>query len=221
MRGTHPIQSLRYRLRLRDADRLKRALRRHLPRDAVIVEAGAHRGEDTADLAHLFPHGHIHAFEPAPPAYEALRATVGDRPNVTCHQLALGTTEGTAPMWVEPQAPNYSSLLQPTATIEVFGGSFTEVDVEIATLGRWAEREGIRRVDGMWLDMQGGELAMLKAAGAIFETTRALILEISSVEMYAGAPLWPEVRSWLQGEGFTIQSEKWEHETYGNALAVR
>ena len=76
-------------------------------------------------------------------------------------------------------------------------------------------------IDGMWLDMQGYELSALKGAGPLLDSVRALILEISAVELYEGCTLWPDVREWLTCRGFRIQSEWWSHETFGDALAVR
>jgi 2-O-methyltransferase len=54
-----------------------------------------------------------------------------------------------------------SSVLAPEEHLTVFPDiPFDEiVEVEMTTIAAWAEREGIQRVDGMWLDMQGYELA--------------------------------------------------------------
>jgi FkbM family methyltransferase len=227
----HPIQSLQYRLKLARGPSVERpslkrqALKRFLPEDAVIVEAGAHAGSDTAALAQMLPAAEIHAFEPIPALYERLRRNTAAFSNVRTYPLALGAVVTTKPMWVGGGAEDgSSSLLAPKAHLDVYEEITFEhtVTVNVTTLAAWAEREGINRVDGMWLDMQGYELAALQAAGPLLSTTRALIVEMSGVELYDEAPLWPEVRQWLEEHGFRIEAESW-HETGvdGDALAVR
>lgn len=203
----------------------KRRLRRHLAQDAVIVQAGAHNGMETLELARMFPGGQIHAFEPVPRLYEELqRSTIGC-PNVTTYRMALGDTEEVRSMWIAGGAQDASSsMLPPKDHLDVFPEITFEnvIPVDVTTLAAWARREGIDRIDGLWLDMQGYELAALKAAGDLVATTRALVLEVSAAELYEEAPLWPEVRAWLEGAGFSIEAEKWDATgTWGDALAVR
>jgi FkbM family methyltransferase len=227
----HPIRSVQHRLQpLRrpsvSSPSLKRhALKRLLPDDAVIVEAGAHSGRDTVALARLFPRGRVHAFEPVPALYEELCRTASGCPNVSTYPLAIGSAETVQSMWIGAGGgEGSSSLLAPKAHLEVFPEvAFDDtVSVSVTTLSAWAEREGLARVDGMWLDMQGQELAALKSAGSWLATTKVVVLEISAVELYEGAPLWPEVREWLAAQGFRIADESWHHTgASGDALAVR
>ena len=60
----------------------KRALTRFIPADAVIVEAGAHRGFDTVQFARLWPEGTIHAFEPVPEKYDPFEVATNTSPLV-------------------------------------------------------------------------------------------------------------------------------------------
>ena len=113
--------------------------------------------------------------------------------------------------------------MEPTEHLDEFPEiAFEETtSVQVTTLASWAEREGVDRIDAMWLDMQGYELAALRAAGPILETTRAIIMEVLATELYAGAPLWPEVQAWLESQGFRIEQEHWYRESFGDVLAVR
>lgn len=204
---------------------LRQGLKRHLPADSVVVEAGAHRGIVTVQLADLWPEGEIHAFEPIPELYDDLRRRTAGRPNVKTYPMALGPDEKVQSMWVGGGGDDASSsLLPPKAHLDVYPDISFErtVPVDVTTLAGWAEREKIDRLDGLWLDMQGYELAALKGAGGLLATTSALVLEISAVELYEGCPLWPEVRTWLEGAGFHIEEEVWHGpKAYGDALAVR
>jgi FkbM family methyltransferase len=202
----------------------KQALKRYIPTDAVIVEAGAHRGIDTVQFARLWPDGRIHAFEPVPHVYGHLLRNTAHYRNVKTYQLALGDRDAAMPMWLSDPKHDYSSsLLEPREHLDEFPEiAFEETtSVQVTTLASWAEREGIDRIDGMWLDMQGYELAALKAASPILETTRAIIMEVSATELYAGVPLWPEVQGWLESQGFRIEQEHWYRQSFGDVLAAR
>jgi FkbM family methyltransferase len=202
----------------------KRALKPYIPRDAVIVEAGAHRGIDTVEFARLWPEGRIYAFEPVRHVYEHLQRNTAGYHNVTTYQLALGDRDAVMRMWLSDREHDYSSsLLEPRRHLDEFPeiGFEETASVPVTTLASWAEREGVDRIDGMWLDMQGYELAALKAAGPVLETTRAIILEVSATELYAGVPLWPEVKAWLEAEGFLIEQERWYRQGFADVLAAR
>jgi FkbM family methyltransferase len=202
----------------------KRALKRYLPTDPVIVEAGAHHGLDTLQFTRLWPAGQIHAFEPVPHVYEHLQRNTAPYSNVRIYQLALGDRDAAMPMWLSDRTHDYSSsLLEPREHLDEFPEiAFEETtSVQVTTLASWAEREGIDRIDGMWLDMQGYELPALKAAGPILDTTRAIIMEVSAKELYARVPLWPEVRAWLESQGFQIEQEHWHRQGFGDVLVAR
>lgn len=182
-----------------------------LPPDPVIVEAGAHVGLDTVELSRLWPAGVIHAFEPIPHIYRSLETRTQELSNVKCHQLALGAINGSAPMWVSESATEESSsLLDPKKHLDVWPDVRfrTQLEVPVMTLDDWAQHEGIPRVDFLWLDMQGMELAMLQRSTRLLPMVKAMILEVFLEELYAGAPLWPDVRAWLNDRDFNVVKEQ-------------
>ena len=65
-----------------------------LPPDPVIIEAGAHHGEDTIVLANSA--AHVYAFEPVPDCYHLAEQTVDDLSNVTLSSLALSNEQTTS-----------------------------------------------------------------------------------------------------------------------------
>src|SRR3954454_202432 len=115
MRLPRPIYAPLYRFGYQpDQPIAKRTLKRYLPRDAVIVEAGAHRGEDTLQFSYLWPKGHVHAVEPIPEPRAILERNVAGRRNVTVYPYALGAINGASPMWVSDGHDASSSLFEPT-----------------------------------------------------------------------------------------------------------
>ena len=69
------------------------------------------------------------------------------------------------------------------------------VTVPALTLDTWAEQNQCSRIDFLWLDMQGGELAAIQAAPHLLVTVQAIHLEVTTAELYENNPLYPEVRA--------------------------
>ncbi len=171
----------------------------------------------------MWPKGTIHAFEPVPTVYAQLETNTSGLRNVIRHRDALGDTEGEVEMWVSRGRDQASSSLRaPRDHLDIFPDvEFEKAVANATTIARWAERCGVDRVDAMWLDMQGHELSALKAAGPLLDQVRAMVVEMSLVELYEGCPLWPEVRGWLESQGFRVEIEDEYHPATGDALVVR
>lgn len=199
----------------------------HVPDRPVILEAGGHGGEDTERLASRWPDGWVHVFEPVPASFAIMTDRVGQFPNVTAYRLALSTTSGPSEMFLSAGAqgghqPGSSSLLAPTGHLEEFPDiTFGEtINIQCITLADWASTNGIGRIDLMWLDMQGMELPVLRASPQILATTRAVLMEVCRKELYADSPLYPEVMSWMRGQGFAPMIDR-VGVALGNVLFVR
>ncbi|MDA0677580.1 MAG: hypothetical protein O2788_06190, partial [Chloroflexi bacterium] len=112
----HPLRAGRY---VVHRDRIPyNAIAKYVPADPVIVEAGAHDGTTTVEMASFWPKSTIHAFEPVSSAAAEVRrkvAVFGER--VQCHQLALGDADSFMEMHVSGDgsagACQSSSLLAP------------------------------------------------------------------------------------------------------------
>jgi 2-O-methyltransferase len=203
-------QTLR-RMGIRPGEVPKSYFRSLLPLDPVVVEAGAHAGTDTVGLARAWPGGHVHAFEPVPSLFTRLVDRTSSMKNVSCYQLALGGAVTTSDMHVSGgESDGSSSLLSPSGHLEehplvTFDA---RIAVSVTTLNAWAVAAGVPRVDFLWLDLQGSELDVLKAGDVLLRTVSVVYAEVSLKPMYDSAPLYPEVRSWMEGAGFAVVREE-------------
>lgn len=203
----------------------KRYLARFLPRHPVIVDCGAHVGHDSFDMAMLWPQATIHAFEPVPAVFRELDKRMADVNNVRCYNLAISDKTGFQEMFVSGgTSDGSSSLLRPAEHLRDHPTvRFDEkVMVPTATFAEWAAREGVARVDFFWLDMQGFELQAMAASRDLLRSASAIHTEVSTRYTYDGVALYPELRSWLDGEGFVVAVQAipdgWD---MGNVLFVR
>lgn len=202
----------------------KQVLRDLLGPSAVVVEAGAHNGSDTAELAELFPDGHIHAFEPVDALRSELALRMGGVGNVSVYPYALWSSGGTMTMNLSGGSSDASSsLLVPKEHLEVHPSVTFQTAVEVPTIGLdvWSERYAVRRVDLLWLDLQGAELEVLASAPRLLGTVRAIYSEVNFQELYQGAGLYPQLRAVLAAHGFRVSAEDLRWKDAGNALFVR
>lgn len=65
-----------------------------------------------------------------------------------------------------------------------------------------AEESGLGSVDFIWLDMQGYELVALVGAKRVVARVSAIHMEVSNVQLYEGASLYPAVRRAMADWGF-------------------
>lgn len=204
-------------------------LKKFLPENPVILEAGAFDGEDALRMSGLWPAGMIHTFEPVPLLFLKTKAKTFNCKNVRCYQLALSEQTSRAQFFVSSNAQNEisgsGSLLEPKDHLKFYPDIKFNNGIEVQTinLDEWAQANQIDHIDFMWLDMQGAELAMIKAAPEILKTVKLIFMEIAFKETYKNVPLYPEVRAWLESQGFVVIFEETcgAAKAEGNALFYR
>jgi FkbM family methyltransferase len=198
----------------------------YLPSSPVILEAGAFNGADTTQFARRWPGAVIYSFEPVPELYDEARQRTADLAGVRLYPLALSGQRGSAVMHVAHTAPGInrassSMFPRPNTPVENAGQAYShDIEVQAVTIADWAEGEGVDRIDFMWLDMEGMELPVLRAAGPLLATVRAVCMEVGRDDFYVGAPVYGEIVSWMKGQGFRIAIDRvtlW----FGNILFVR
>lgn len=202
----------------------KEYIQKFLPKNPFILEAGAHIGIDTMEMATFWPEATIFAFEPVPFLFKKLQLNNKDHKHVSCFSEALSNKTGTAVFYISSgSSDGSSSLLQPISHLSDHPDvHFTQsTQVKTITLQEWAEKNNINHIDFMWLDMQGAELDMLKAAGTILDTVKVIYTEVSLKETYQNVPLYPEIKKWLEKKGFTVVREELPWQDMGNVLFVR
>jgi 2-O-methyltransferase len=202
----------------------KQYIKRFIRDDPTIVEAGAHAGWDTIEMSQLWSNGTIHAFEPVPSLYAQLQSNTKGLGNVRLYPYALSDKTGIANLFVSSGSSDASSsLLPPKEHLSEHPSVYFEesIDVPTITLNEWAKENGIEKVDLLWLDMQGYELAMLRGSCELLRTVSAIYTEVSLKEQYEGTPLYPQVRGWFEEQGFKVEREELAWADAGNVLFVR
>lgn len=206
-------------------------IRSLLPSTATIIEAGAFDGKDTLLLAQQFPEATIHTFEPVPDIFKLLTTNTQHIPNIRRYPYALSDHTGTAQFYVseKPSRPGKpfqaGSLLKPKERLQWSDAVYKEtIQVPTITLDEWATQNNISHIDFAWLDMQGLELNVLQASPRMLSTMQLIYTEVEFIEAYEGQYQYPEVKSWLESQGFTAIARDFTDQPdwfFGNVLFKR
>lgn len=202
----------------------KKEISKFLPKNAIIVEAGAHVGIDTIEMAKLWPSSTIYAFEPVPDIFEQLEKNTKNYKNVICVKMGLSDKEGIDKLFVSSgSSDGSSSLLKPKKHLELHPKVKFEdsIEISITTLSKWAKKNRIKKIDFLWLDLQGMEYRVLKKSGALLNKVKCIVTEVSLLENYSGGVLYKDLKGFLLKNGFIVEKEEILWEDGGNVLFVK
>ncbi|WP_431857361.1 FkbM family methyltransferase [Azospirillum sp.] len=198
---------------------LKEDFLSYLPEDAAIFECGAADGHDSVELASLFPKGMVYSVEASRREYAVLLEATRGCPNVRTFNFAISEAEGEATFYIYKDTIGRNTMLRPETSRQ---DEFEANTVPAMPLSAWAERNGITRLDLLWLDMEGAELMALQSAGDLIASVRAVYAEVSKTGMaFDGSCTYEEVARWLGERGFVVERELLPFNGEGNVLFVR
>ncbi|MGQ0733424.1 MAG: FkbM family methyltransferase [Acidobacteriota bacterium] len=161
----------------------------------VFVDVGANVGYYTLRALDLVGGtGQVHAFEIDPRPLKCLRKTVGaaSLTNVRLHETAVGDLNGVAALVMAGDAVH--------SRVSRTGDGVT---VPMTTLDAWRARSPDGRVQALKIDVEGGELGVLRGARTLLENDRPLVVcEALEEQLGAVGASVAALVAWLEGVGY-------------------
>jgi len=183
--------------------RFLRFLRRELGRGDVAVDVGANIGLFAVEMARCVGQsGRVFAYEPNPEVHDLLVDNVylnrvegtitGD---VTCRPVAVGSgADGSGTLQVRAKHRGMGSLITPDA-----GPAPGEPERhEVAIVDLDHELRGITEIRLVKIDVEGGELGVLRGMGRLLRERRVRLVDLELVDRHAGAT-WDDLAETLRG----------------------
>ena len=182
--------------------------------EETIVDAGANIGFFTLWAARLAPNSRVFAIEPVPESYRRLCENVnrnGLEHRVTCLNCALGGVAETRMVKVGKARSQAQRVVAFDPKSQV---TFASVATE--TLVNILDNQGIKTIDLLKMDIEGGEYETLfSVPPETLRRIRRVTLEYHpDVEGYTTGQLL----TFFQGSGFTLKRNICNREGYGLAL---
>lgn len=185
-----------------------------------IIDGGA-REMDRDNRWHAFPPEALefHAFEPDVQEAERLQGSKTERGSVVHFYPAgiwghSGSLEfehnnigGGSSFLHQNRAVTDRWKFQTSSKAEPTSNSFFPARYEtlpIISLADWARQNDIAVVDYLKLNVQGGELEILKGAGALLDDVLGVLTEVAFVESYKQRPMFSDIDSFMRSQGFAF-----------------
>lgn len=172
-------------------DITKQEIKELIGTGGMILDVGAFNGRDAAELAEVCETD-VHAFEPYPASYEAIKLL--HNPRLTIWTYALGGFNGTVPMHIAKGHVQSNSIRVPKKHKKIWPDIKFEskTNIKITMLDSWfrawqAQNPDCTKIDLIWLDVNGSEADFLIGAAKTLTVTRYIYIEYCEVELYEKA----------------------------------
>ena len=169
-----------------------------------VIDVGANKGQFSLAVRSLFPDVEIHAFEPLESEFQVFKSVVTGP--VKHYPMALGAEKAEARFYVTSRLDS-SSLFKPGQEHQDLYG-VTVSSSKAVPVVRLSDAIDVRRLATpilMKLDVQGGELDVLKGAAGILQFIDTIYTEASFVTLYERQPLAGEIIAFLANRGFALR----------------
>jgi len=192
-------------------------------KEPVILDIGAHFGQDSFTLRQLFRDARLWSFEPDPRNIYRLHQQ-GIKNISTLVEAAIGDQDGTAVMNLSNGTPpadsnprnaltaktpwsQSSSLKKPKEHLkDVPWVKFDKTsNVTVMKLDTFFAREKLDRIDVIWADVQGAEDQMIAGGQHALANTRYLYTEYDDREVYEGQLSLKEIMKRLPGKWIVLE----------------
>ena len=173
----------------------------------TIFDVGANRGLTTRTYRQLFPAAAIYCFEPFAASFAILAERYKGCRLVQPFQLAVSDAVGKSSFYYTNESVMNSLLpLSPRADLLTTSTESGTIDVQTTTLDAFCCEHNVTRIDILKLDVQGGELQVLRGATGILEDqlVRMIYTEVNFNEVYVGQAFFHDVSSFLHGYGYSL-----------------
>ena len=163
---------------------VREALRRRLTTASNCVDVGASSGDLLEHMVQLAPRGRHVAIEPLPAFAARLRKRF---PSIAVHQLALADADGVSEFHFVPRTPGYSGLER--RRYEREDEAVERISVRTSRLDGLLDPG--QRVDAIKIDVEGGELGVLRGARRVLAGDRPFVIfehGLGAADFYGTTP---------------------------------
>lgn len=168
---------------------------------SLVFDVGANIGQSAKKFEAAFPKAKIHCFEPVSATFEILEKNMDGHTNVTCHNIALGDSDGQATVYLKDVSFT-SSLVKPNTPNTITGSE----RVEVRTVDEFVSQNKIERIDLLKIDTEGFDLIVLKGSQNILSAGKVpfVLVEVGFQPGDTRHVLFDEVQSYLAPMGYEV-----------------
>lgn len=182
----------------------------------VIFDVGACHALESVEFAKKFKNAKIYTFEANPISYEVCLDTIKGYDSISVINEAVNDYNGICkfyPMDKDKTTTTWEDGNQGASSLYKANGAYDfiekyvqyEIEVPCTRLDTFCEKNGINKIDIIWMDLQGAELKALQSLGSLLETVQIIHTELEMNPMYEGQCLFTDVNNFLTNNGFDLE----------------
>lgn len=204
--------------------------------DPVVVEVGAHYGEDSMRFMQVFENIDLHCFEPDPRNIKIFKKFINDN-RVKLYETALSNKKGTAEFYQSyqeyrkdeiPEKYNWMTLEEYNRTnlnnsgassLKEGYGHILDQPIKVKTdrFDTWYKEKNIGQIDLAWIDVQGAEREVIEGMAEEIRNIKYIWMEYGEC-FYNGAMTRHETLTLMRKVGFEEVKEHSDHTLQGDVL---
>ena len=175
----------------------------------TVFEIGCHHGYDTERLHKCLPHSKIYAFEADPRNAQVFKRN-NFREEINFFELCISDKNGEEDFYLSSGLPPVfkngtadEEIVKFCQTMEWTASSSTrkptghldqtpwcefnkKIKVKSLTLDTFCIEQNIKKIDFIWMDVQGAEDSIFRGAVNVLKSTKYIYTEYSNTELYEG-----------------------------------
>lgn len=171
----------------------------------IILEIGSRDAIQSIEFSRLFPKAKIYAFECYSPCIKMCINNTKDYKNIEIVQKAVSNKNGKIKFYPISRNIGAGSLFKIT---KEYGHDCKfpqeELIVDTIRIDTWAKERGIKKVDLVWIDLQGAEYEAFEGMGELLPNVQSIYTEVENKELYIGQKLMNDVSRLLNKKGFSL-----------------
>lgn len=171
----------------------------------TVLDVGANIGQFAKEIRKSLPGAIIYSFEPLKDCFEKLEANMQTDKNFKAFHFALGEGNEEIEMEKNEYAPSSSILPLSSHHKELFphAKQTTREKILVKRLDDVAKDLNLVNEILIKVDVQGFEDKVISGGTQTFSQAKALIMETSFIELYAGQPTFGKIYDQLKSLGFS------------------
>jgi FkbM family methyltransferase len=178
----------------------------------TVIDVGAHSGEFAEMIRGILPDAQIISFEPLRDEFNELERRMQSVANFKAFNLAVGDENGRASMHRSDYSQSSSLLPMASLHKEAFPESagHKEEAIEVARLDSALSECKLDREILLKIDVQGYEDRVIAGAPNTLSSCKAIIIEVSFLELYEGQALFDQIYETLKTKGFSYRGNLYQ-----------
>ena len=186
---------------------------KHAEDISVIFDIGSLHCLESVEFSKRFTNANIYAFEANKDSYEVCLQNTKDIDRITVTNKCINDYNGTCKFYpINPTKTittwfdgnrGASSMFKANGAVDHIEKYVQdEIDMECIKLESFCKENNIKKIDVIWMDLQGAELLALKGLGSMLDTVQVIQTELEMNPMYENQCLFNDVDIFLTEKGF-------------------